>query len=199
VKNFWNRRQADLERELHAGRPRPRADFVEMLAAEVRSRPAERSRVGRIGLAFAMSGLILVVLASFGGIGYASSAVSHAVKKQTVAKKAVNVASPSAAQAQYGGFTPPTSPPITTPNTPPKQPTGGGTSGGGTSGGTSSSGGQTGGTEGTSASSGTGGTSSNLPFTGLALWVPLAIGLGLIATGLVLRTRGRRRDSGAPS
>jgi hypothetical protein len=207
VKNFWNRRQADLERELRADRPRPRADFVEMLAAEVRSRPAEHSRVGRVGLAFAMSGLILVVLASFGGIGYASSAVSHAVKKQTVAKKAVNVASPSAAQAQYGGFTPPNSPPLTppnTPNTPPKQPSGGGTSGGGTSGGgtsggTASSGGQAGGTEGTSASSGTGGTSSNLPFTGLALWVPLAIGLALIAAGLVMRTRGGRRDSGAPS
>ena len=197
MKNIWNRKQANLERELRARRPRPRVEFVETLAAEMRSRPAERSRVGRVGIAFAMSGLILVVLASFGGIGYASSAVSHAVKKPTVAKKAVNVASPSAAQAQYGGFTPPTSPPIT----PPKQPTGGtgGTTSGGSSGGQASSGGQGSGTEGTSASSGTGGTSSNLPFTGLALWVPLAIGLGLIATGLVLRTRGRRRDSGAPS
>jgi hypothetical protein len=40
-------------------------------------------------------------------------------------------------------------------------------------------------------------TSSQLPFTGLALWVPLTIGLLLIAFGLVLRTRSRRRHSAA--
>jgi hypothetical protein len=211
VRNFWNRRQVDLERELRARRPRPRAEFVEALAAEVRSRPAGGSRVGRIGLAFAMSGLILVVLASFGGIGYASSAVSHAVKKPTVVKQVANVSSPSAAQAQYGGFTPPNTPPITPPTTTtpsnpsnpsnPSKPTGGGGTGGGTAGGQASSGGTGAGTEGTAASSPgtTGSSSSNLPFTGLALWVPLAIGLVLIATGLVLRTRGRRRDSTAQS
>jgi hypothetical protein len=36
-----------------------------------------------------------------------------------------------------------------------------------------------------------------LPFTGLALWIPLAAGLVLIALGIVLRTRGRRRGSAA--
>jgi hypothetical protein len=40
-------------------------------------------------------------------------------------------------------------------------------------------------------------TPAQLPFTGLALWVPLAAGLMLIALGLVLRTRGRRHGSGA--
>jgi len=30
----------------------------------------------------------------------------------------------------------------------------------------------------------------NLPFTGLALWMPMALGLGLIATGLAMRRKG---------
>jgi len=30
----------------------------------------------------------------------------------------------------------------------------------------------------------------NLPFTGLALWMPMALGLGLIATGLAIRRKG---------
>jgi hypothetical protein len=103
MKSFWNRRQLDLEGELRARRPQPRADFVTALAAEVRAAPPERTRAGRFGLAIALSGLILVVLASFGGIGYASSAASHAVKKPTVVKEVQS----SAAQAQYAPFTPP--------------------------------------------------------------------------------------------
>lgn len=175
MRHIWNRRRLDLESELRASRHQPRTDFVKALADEVRSRPPERSRVGRIGLAFALSGLIVIVLASFGGIGYASSAAKHAVKKPTVAKH-VRIASKSAAQAQYETFTPPKATvkakskavaaaaaqtkvkPVA-----PKV------------------------------------TASQLPFTGLALWMPLAIGLLLLATGLVLRTRGRRRSSGAHS
>jgi hypothetical protein len=167
MKYFKNRRQLDLESELRASRARPRADFVEALANEVRSRPTERSRMGRVGLALALSGLIVVALASFGGIGYASSAASHAVKKPAVAKHAQI----SAARAQYGHFTPAAKPQAARAvaaaraqaAAPPKV------------------------------------TTSQLPFTGLALWVPLAIGLLLLATGLVLRTRSRRRTSGAHS
>lgn len=176
MKYIWNRRQLDLESELRASRPQPRADFVKALADEVRSEPRERARAGRIGLAFALSGLIVVALASFGGIGYASSAARHAVKKPEAAKHA-RIVSTSAAQAQYSTFTPPT------PKTKPKPPTGKtGTSG----------------TE--AAAKGQGApkaTSSQLPFTGLALWVPLAVGLMLISLGLVLRTRDRRRHTGA--
>jgi hypothetical protein len=159
----------DLERELRASRPQPRVDFAQELAGEVRSRRAtERSPLGRVGLAFALSGLIVVALASFGGIGYASSAASHAVKKPTVAK--ARVATKSAASAQYGRFTPPKAKVKVKPHAAaavkaqtaaPKV------------------------------------TTSQLPFTGLALWVPLAIGLLLISLGVVLRTRGRRRHSGA--
>ena len=39
--------------------------------------------------------------------------------------------------------------------------------------------------------------SSQLPFTGLALWIPLAFGLVLIGSGVVLTTRARRRGSEA--
>src|SRR4029078_7926121 len=38
---------------------------------------------------------------------------------------------------------------------------------------------------------------SHLPSTGLALWVPLAIGLLLIGSGVLLRTRARRHGSSA--
>ena len=87
MKSIWNGRPLDLEGKLRASRPQPRADFVKALAAEVRTAPRERTRAGRFGLAIALSGLILVVLASFGGIGYASSAASHAVKKPTATGK----------------------------------------------------------------------------------------------------------------
>jgi hypothetical protein len=163
----------DLEGELHASRPRPRGDFARALAEEVRSRPTERTRLGRAGLALALSGLIMVALASFGGIGYASSAASHAVKKQAVAQH-VRIVSHSAAQAQY------TSP--VTPKAKPKP----------TKNPTATALGQTK-AQGAAPTV----TSSQLPFTGLTLWVPLAIGLALLAFGLVLRTRARGRGSSA--
>ena len=102
MKSIWNRRPLDLEGELRASRPQPRADFVKALAAEARNAPPERTRAGRFGLAIALSGLILVVLASFGGIGYASSAASHAVKKPSATREVQ-----SAAHSQYAPYTPP--------------------------------------------------------------------------------------------
>jgi hypothetical protein len=161
MKSIWNRQPSDLEGELRASRPQPRADFVKALAAEARTAPPERTRAGRFGLAIALSGLILVVLASFGGIGYASSAASHAVKKPSAVREVQ-----SAAAAQYKPYTPPKAHhaeavKASAPAAPKASPTV---------------------------------TSSQLPFTGLALWMPLAIGLLLLATGLVLRTRSRRRS-----
>jgi hypothetical protein len=167
------RRKFDLEKQLRAGRPQPRDEFAQALADEVASsRATTRSPLGRVGLALALTGLIVVALASFGGIGYASSSASHAVKKQS--KQHVRVVKTSAAHAQYAPFTPPTKP--AKPTTEP----------GGTT--------QTGGTAGTEAAAPKA-KSAQLPFTGLALWVPLAIGLALVSIGLVLRTRGRRRDA----
>jgi hypothetical protein len=171
-------RKFDLETELRTGRSAPRAEFAQALVDEVRSSGPARSPLGRVGLALALSGLIVVALASFGGIGYASSSASHAAKKP--AKQHVRVVKTSAAHAQYAPFTPPAKPKA--PFTPPSQPTGG--------------------------AAGTGSTSApftppaapqvksaELPFTGLALWVPLAFGLAIVSIGLVLRTRGRRRDA----
>jgi hypothetical protein len=160
----------DLQGELRAGRSKPRAEFAKAVADEVRnSRETARSPFGRVGLALALSGLIVVALASFGGIGYASSSASHAVKKPT--KHVVREVTKSAAHAQYAPFTPPAKP------KPEPQIN------------------ESGGTASAQAAGAPKATSSQLPFTGLALWVPLSAGIVLISLGLVLRTRGRRRDT----
>jgi hypothetical protein len=172
----------DLEGELRDGRSVPRADFAEALAEDVRRTRPSRAPRSRLGSALALSGLILVAVASFGGIGYASS---NGAKKQPNHVWVVKGPS-SAAAAQYGttsttttvqttteAFTPPT-----TSTTVPKATS--------VAGGTESA-------QGTLAAPKA--KTAQLPFTGLALWVPLAIGLVLISFGLVLRTRGRRRDA----
>ena len=189
-----------LEAELRASRPQPRVDFAQALTDEVRTRSAaEGSPRGRVGLALALSGLIVVALASFGGIGYASSAASHTVKKQAVPQHVWIVEKPrTAAAAQYGACPPecpavpiaPSTPPQTNPVTPPTSKPKAKAK-----------------VKATAKKQGVAvakvkqgapkATSSQLPFTGLALWVPLAIGLTLIAFGLVLRTRSRRRHSEA--
>jgi hypothetical protein len=155
----------DLESELRAGRSKPRAQFASALAGEVRGATG-RARQSRIGLTLALSGLVVVAVVSFGGIGYASTNKPAAVKHSAT----------SAATAQYGNFTPKTK--TLTPKAKPApkaraqvaaqtktkqapKPT------------------------------------AQLPFTGLALWIPLAVGLVLIALGLVLRTRGRRHGPAA--
>ena len=150
----------DLEGELKAGRSGPRAEFVTSLAGDVRG----RVRRTRIGMTLALCGLMIVAVASFGGIGYAAG--SKPAKSN------------SSASAQYGPYTPKQTaqfdPKVTkakaavkaeatavAPKAAPAQ------------------------------------TSSQLPFTGLALWVPLAIGLLLIGSGVLLRTRARRHGSSA--
>ena len=152
----------DLEGELNAGRSRPRAEFVTSLAGDVRG----RVRRSRIGLTLALCGLMIVAVASFGGIGYAAG--SKPAKSN------------SSASAQYGPYTPKQTahfaPKVTkvkaqaavkaeatavAPKAAPAKAT------------------------------------SQLPFTGLALWVPLAIGLLLIGSGVLLRTRARRHGSSA--
>ncbi len=170
MKRKWSHRRFDVEHELRAARPEPRADFVRALVDEVRTSPEPtRSKLGRVGLAAAITGLAAVAIASFGGVGYASYTASQTAKKAERPKHAVRIVTSSAAQAQYAPFTPPKKAAAAgakaqKPPAPPaaKQPV----------------------------------TTSQLPFTGLALWVPLAIGSLLIAFAL-LRTRGRRRGSTA--
>jgi len=164
-------RKFDLEKQLRADRSAPRAEFAQGLAEEVRGRGPARSPLGRVGLALALSGLIVIALASFGGISYASSSASHAVKKQT---RQVHAQVPlSAAHAQYAPYTPPK---------PKPKPEVSGTT-------------DTGGVAGAEAATPPQVKSAELPFTGLSLWMPLAIGLVLVSIGLVLRTRARRRDT----
>jgi hypothetical protein len=64
----------DLERALRAQRPEARDEFVQDLAAVVRSRRHSAPRP-RFGLAFALSLSILASLFAFGGVGAASSAL----------------------------------------------------------------------------------------------------------------------------
>jgi len=153
----------DLEGELNAGRSRPRAEFVTSLAGDVQG----RVRRSRIGLTLALCGLMIVAVASFGGIGYAagntpakqsnsSASAQYApyTPKQTAhfAPKVVKVKAKAAVKAEATAVAPKAAPAQ---------------------------------------------TSSQLPFTGLALWVPLAIGLLLIGSGVLLRTRAKRHGSSA--
>jgi hypothetical protein len=144
----------DLERELEAGRSEPRAGFVTTLAGEVREASGRGGR-SPAGLMLALCGLIVVAVASFGGVGYASSSGPK-----------------SAAQAQYNNYTPKVTKPASVKHV--------------------QVAGQT-----KSANVAPKVKSGQLPFTGLALWIPLAGGVLLIGTGLLLRTRGRRHTSGA--
>lgn len=64
----------DLERGLRAQRPEARDEFVQHVAAAVRSRRRSSARP-RFGLAFAFSSAILVSLIAFGGVGAASNAL----------------------------------------------------------------------------------------------------------------------------
>ena len=156
MNRFWKIRDRsdgfDLEKALRTQRATPRPEFVKGLSAEMRGSRARRPGLTQLGLALAVAGLIVIAIASFGGVGYASS----------------NVPPSSAADAQYGNFLPPKAPKGVlaaekkVARTPAAVP-----------------------------------TKAKLPFTGLALWVPMALGIGLIAAGLGLRTRGRRRNSSA--
>jgi hypothetical protein len=179
-KGMKNRHDRRLEGDLRASRPEPRADFAQALSTSVRSRKASERTGGRFGLAVALAGLIVVAVASFGGISYASSKKQGQPSHVWIVQKGN-----SAAAAQY---CPPdcTTTTTTTEVAPiqktvkPKPVT------------------PATGTEGAAAVKGQAAapkvSSSQLPFTGLALWVPLAIGLLLVAFGLGLRTRARRRD-----
>jgi hypothetical protein len=171
----------DVERELRANRPEPRGEYTRSLADEVRSHEPTRTRAGRFGLALALSGLTVVAVASFGGIGYASSSASHAAKP--AAAKHIRIVHSSAAHAQYAPVTPPKHKAGFKPKTKIKVVKAKHASAAAAAVKVQKSPSAT--------------TTSQLPFTGLALWVPLAIGLMLIAVGIVLRTRGRRGHRGA--
>src|SRR5215207_8802752 len=104
---YWRRRHEpfDLEAELRGGRPEPTPDFVQKLEARVRENG--RTRVGSLRVAFvgALTAVMLVALASVGGVGNASLAARDAAVSVTrvvsPTERVVVVLKKSAAIDQY--------------------------------------------------------------------------------------------------
>jgi hypothetical protein len=172
-------RESDLERRLRSQRPEARRELVEAVAARVKGGEPARGAFGRLGLGLAATGLMVIVFASFGGVGYASSAASQVARKlESVvrSKPAAHVTRQvSAAQAQYGPFKPPAKKKVKGSH---KTVTSQKAKAGGTIGATK-----------------TKGKGPGLPFTGMTLWVPSLLGGALFALGLALRRLGRRRTA----
>lgn len=103
---YWRKRHEgfDLEAELRAGRPEPAPEFINRLEARVRH--DGRSRVGSLRVAFvgALTAVMLLALASVGGVGYASSAARDAavsVKRVVSPRDVITVLKRSPAMDQY--------------------------------------------------------------------------------------------------
>ena len=104
---YWRKRQEglDLEAELRAGRPEPAPEFINRLEARVRN-DGRRSGAGSLRVAFvgALTAVMLLALASVGGVGYASSAAKDAavsVKRVVAPKDVITVLKRSPAIDQY--------------------------------------------------------------------------------------------------
>lgn len=160
-----------LERDLRAERPEPRVHFLLGLSNHVvASRPRRQRRASRVAFALALTTFMVGSFASFGGLGYAASQANSAVH---VVKKVVKADHPrvlhkTSARAQYG----PASTPQSTPPHSTAEPAGQ----------------SAGAVEAASAVQ-----SSQLPFTGISLVVTTALGLSLLAAGLILRWREKKQ------
>jgi hypothetical protein len=103
---YWRKRHEghDLEAELRANRPEPSSEFVHRLEARVRN--DRRSRAGSLRVAFvgALTAVMLLALASVGGVGYASSAAQDAavsVKRVVTPKDVIQIVKRGSAIDQY--------------------------------------------------------------------------------------------------
>jgi hypothetical protein len=103
---YWRKRHEalDLDAELRAGRPEPAPEFISRLEARVRH--DGRSRVGSLRVAFvgALTAVMLLALASVGGVGYASSAARDAavtVQRVVAPSDVITVLKRSPAIDQY--------------------------------------------------------------------------------------------------
>jgi hypothetical protein len=166
---MWSYRRSrgsriDPEAMLRAHRSEPRAEFVRELSGRVEARrPTPWSR---LVFAAAASTFILGMFASVGGFGYVASGASatYSVSKQVVVKHKLAVAvHKSSASGEY-------------PNTPTEAPA-------------NNVAGQT--AQHSSGVAGVG-TAKSLPFTGVSLPAAVALGIALLALGLILRRRERR-------
>jgi hypothetical protein len=108
MKKFWTRGDG-LERELRAQRPEPRQEFLRSLESEISgARYRKPSRSLRLGLAGAVTAVMIVSVGAFGGLGYAATGVTHAVKAASHAVAPARKSAPthstapaSSAQVQY--------------------------------------------------------------------------------------------------
>jgi hypothetical protein len=106
LSNFFKRRhETDLEAELRRSRPQPRPELVAMIADRVRGERRRSTRPGlRVAFAGALSAILLIALASVGGLGYAANAVHSAATAVTriVTPQKPTTVNVSAAADQYG-------------------------------------------------------------------------------------------------
>jgi hypothetical protein len=73
-----------LEHELRQARPKPREELSRGIASRIeRQIPARMGLRLRVGVALASTVVLAVFAASVGGVGYAASSASHAVKAVT--------------------------------------------------------------------------------------------------------------------
>jgi hypothetical protein len=103
---YWRKRHEgfDLESELRAGRPEPTPELISRLEARVRN--DGRFRAGSLRVAFvgALTAVMLLALASVGGVSYASSAARDAavsVQRVVAPNDVIEVLKRSPAQDQY--------------------------------------------------------------------------------------------------
>lgn len=164
---FWGRGD-ELEELLRSGRPEARREFVASLSQRVNAPARQRRQLSRLAFAAALTTFMLGSLASFGAIGYASSATRGTVSvvKRIVVKSgpAVTVRRNSAAAAQYN---PPPPPPPAVANVVEQQNVVGAVKPA---------------------------QASELPFTGLSLLATVVFSLALVALGVLLRRRERNSD-----
>jgi hypothetical protein len=105
-----NRESQNFDAWVRARRPEANSDFLEPLIARARddrrARDERRSRPGSLRVAFAagLSGLILVALASTGGLGYAAAGAEEAYEavEAVVDSSGPSPASHSPSHTQYG-------------------------------------------------------------------------------------------------
>jgi hypothetical protein len=197
VTRIW-RRKDGLARELRALRPEFSDDFVRGLSEHI-DPSGRRTRLhagARLSFVAGLTVLVLGMVVSFGGLGYAASETSQVLK---VAKRAVTPSRPhvvhnTAAQAQYGpekvtichkGHT------ITISRSAlPAHLRHGDAVGPCPTGGVAGASG----TRSLTASPGTTATGQTLPFTGISLGVTVLVSLGLMILGLALRRRADRKS-----
>ena len=79
MKRFWQGEHHDVEAELRRYRPEPRPAFLAALGEDLHERMSRPRMVRRSALVLALTVGMLTMFATFGGIGYASSAAHSAL------------------------------------------------------------------------------------------------------------------------